>query len=798
MRAVVGVVLLSAFRLFAGVMSNAELDRVQANAVPAIGQNAADVVASGGDVGLRVLFVGNSITRHGPKPQIGWTNDCGMAASSRECDYMHLVAAKIKEKRPDASFGMLQVAGSVERAFYRLGSDGRPVSALDLDCFKWAREYHPDIIIMFFGANVPKAYDSDPAPPMKFGEALDRLRRYLDPASCAKCYFVEGFYLRPVLDAEKKKTAKKFRDVYVPLGDIRQRSDVRGLYNHPNDRGMLLIAERIWKYLEGGGLAREPGRYGAQAHVTGRWFEEREQACKTMAEAGLTRLRTDFVPKNCYDEKTGRWNWERFDKVLETAEKHGLHVLPILAVYGDGDLWRPGSKRHDFWFSYVSNVVTRYRGRISEVEIWNEPNHPRFWPNPSPTNYVALLKPTYELVKRIDPTVRVVIGGTAGVGIKFFNGVYKLGGKPFFDVMNCHPYSYPYGPDGRLDKAVDDLRSLMGRYGDGDKPIYITEHGWPTQKMRLGESEALLAALRILRPGKSSWRVAYLPLDFHGPAVSNVVSAIRETMPTGSFVEALPLENLKERLVSGNFDLVLYPYEADIPLESVDVVHAFVKQGGILADFGGLPLGTSEKGALARKRLRISASTQKEDSSLPKLAKALVTPRAVAAGWKQELSGLDVDVFFDDALLKSGDEFIPLLTAEKGLKDFDWPVGKPQPVATCIYRFDSDMKGAVIVSARGEMKSGRLQCGTDESHQAEFLRRSCEICREKGVEGYYVYALKTKELDPYYSEDNFGIVHADYTPKPAYAAIRDFIAEERGGGGLRSGASTGGDASSTR
>jgi hypothetical protein len=63
------------------------------------------------------------------------------------------------------------------------------------------------------------------------------------------------------------------------------------------------------------------------------------------------------------------------------------------------------------------------------------------------------------------------------------------------------------------------------------------------------------------------------------------------------------------------------------------------------------------------------------------------------------------------------------------------------------------------------------------------------------VEGYYVYALKTKELDPYYSEDNFGIVHADYTPKPAYTAIRDFIAEERRGGGLRSGSSTGGNAS---
>ena len=37
----------------------------------------------------RVAFVGNSITRHGPKPSIGWVNDCGMAASSVDKDYVH-------------------------------------------------------------------------------------------------------------------------------------------------------------------------------------------------------------------------------------------------------------------------------------------------------------------------------------------------------------------------------------------------------------------------------------------------------------------------------------------------------------------------------------------------------------------------------------------------------------------------------------------------------------------------------------------------------------------------------------
>ena len=33
---------------------------------------------------INVLFIGNSITRHEPKPEIGWEHDWGMAASKRE------------------------------------------------------------------------------------------------------------------------------------------------------------------------------------------------------------------------------------------------------------------------------------------------------------------------------------------------------------------------------------------------------------------------------------------------------------------------------------------------------------------------------------------------------------------------------------------------------------------------------------------------------------------------------------------------------------------------------------------
>ena len=44
--------------------------------------------------GRRVLFVGNSITLHSARPEIGWHGDWGMAASDAAHDYLHLVMAE--------------------------------------------------------------------------------------------------------------------------------------------------------------------------------------------------------------------------------------------------------------------------------------------------------------------------------------------------------------------------------------------------------------------------------------------------------------------------------------------------------------------------------------------------------------------------------------------------------------------------------------------------------------------------------------------------------------------------------
>ena len=59
----------------------------------------------------RVLFLGNSITLHGPAPAIGWTGNWGMAASAERLDYVHLLTADIAAVsgvQPTVRFGRIR------------------------------------------------------------------------------------------------------------------------------------------------------------------------------------------------------------------------------------------------------------------------------------------------------------------------------------------------------------------------------------------------------------------------------------------------------------------------------------------------------------------------------------------------------------------------------------------------------------------------------------------------------------------------------------------------------------------
>lgn len=190
--------------------------------------------------GIRILFVGNSITKHEPKPESGWFNDCGMEASSLDKDYVHILVERIKKYDKNVAYGIAQVANYERQFFTRCAAED----------YQLAGDFDADIVVMFFGANVYKEYETMETPPKTFEAAFEDMRNLTSNNGKAKVFVSEGFYIRPRLEQEKRAVCARTGDTYMYMGDIQTRAETHGGRHHPNDLGMQEIADLFWKYME--------------------------------------------------------------------------------------------------------------------------------------------------------------------------------------------------------------------------------------------------------------------------------------------------------------------------------------------------------------------------------------------------------------------------------------------------------------------------------------------------------------------------------------------------------------------
>ncbi len=100
----------------------------------------------------KVLFLGNSITLHGPAEHIGWSGNWGMAASAAEKDYVHLLVARLRNATQGEPQVMVRNLADFERQYatYDLAAGLR--EALDFEA---------DVIIVALGENVPALSTSE-------------------------------------------------------------------------------------------------------------------------------------------------------------------------------------------------------------------------------------------------------------------------------------------------------------------------------------------------------------------------------------------------------------------------------------------------------------------------------------------------------------------------------------------------------------------------------------------------------------------------------------------------------------
>ncbi len=100
-------------------------------------------------------------------------------------------------------------------------------------------------------------------------------------------------------------------------------------------------------------------------------------------------------------------------------------------------------------------------------------------PRPDPAAYAHLLRAASRAIKRVDRHAFVVTAGMPFLDrqleTSFLSKMFRAGARGTFDALAIHPYA------GSVAGAIHKLqvaRDVMGRFGAGRKPLWVTEVAW--------------------------------------------------------------------------------------------------------------------------------------------------------------------------------------------------------------------------------------------------------------------------------------------------------------------------------
>ncbi len=192
----------------------------------------------------KVLYLGNSITLHGPAPAIGWTGNWGMAASAKEKDYVHLLTAEIAKATGVKPEIKVRNVADFERGY----------GSFDIEKeLKEALHFQPDLVIVAIGENVAELTTDEARD--KFAAAFANLLSILKEHGQPTIFVRSSFWPHEVKDGILRKASVDAGVTFVDIAKVgRDKSNAAsserkiehaGVAGHPGDKGMKAIADEL-------------------------------------------------------------------------------------------------------------------------------------------------------------------------------------------------------------------------------------------------------------------------------------------------------------------------------------------------------------------------------------------------------------------------------------------------------------------------------------------------------------------------------------------------------------------------
>ena len=193
----------------------------------------------------KVLYLGNSITLHGPAPAIGWTGNWGMAASAKEKDYVHLLTAEIAKATGTPPEIKVRNIADFERGYDAYNIEKSLQEELS---------FHADIVILAIGENV-----SDPATDearSRYAAAVSRLLAELKKHGAPTIFVRSSFWPHEVKDGIMRQASADAGVTFVDISRLgrdgsnaasaERKIEHAGVAGHPGDKGMKAIADELF------------------------------------------------------------------------------------------------------------------------------------------------------------------------------------------------------------------------------------------------------------------------------------------------------------------------------------------------------------------------------------------------------------------------------------------------------------------------------------------------------------------------------------------------------------------------
>ncbi|MBW7927306.1 MAG: hypothetical protein H3C58_04280 [Fimbriimonadaceae bacterium] len=215
-------------------------------------------------------------------------------------------------------------------------------------------------------------------------------------------------------------------------------------------------------------------------------------------ELGIGWIRTDLNWESV-ERRKGEFDFSAYDRLFADADRLGLKVLVILDYWHrfyDGPRMNTNVARRGF-ANYVAKALQRYKGRGFHWELWNEPNHPKFWhPKPDPDEYNALAREVQAVFADLAPGETLIGPALSHLDLDYLTALAPV--LPKFAGVSFHPYR-----DGAPESIVPELDGLRQTLGHltPQAPLVASEWGYSSARGRMTDDQHADHAMRTLLTG---------------------------------------------------------------------------------------------------------------------------------------------------------------------------------------------------------------------------------------------------------------------------------------------------------